>query len=154
MECLYILSEIRCPCSFITSRIRETSQIFSMAFLAFHVLVKCSVPPFQVYSVILSVFCTVLLFTFERPGSFQNYVKFTLFLYSTFTLHIRFLCIVVTICYKTSYMALSVAGINFSAASIYLNYLLLTPVLTNKNFHCLSVTAPPKLTVKLGLENF
>lgn len=47
---------------------------------------------------------------------------------SIFTIHVRFLCIVVTICYKTSYMAPSVADIYFSASSINLSYLLLTPI--------------------------
>lgn len=108
-------------------------QVFSMAFLVFHVSVKCSIPPFQVYSVILSVLCTVLLFTFERHGSFLNSFKFLPFFLildnSIFTLHIIFLCIVVKICYKTSYMAPSVADIlYFSASRMCLNYLLLTTV--------------------------
>lgn len=128
MECFYILSEIWCASSFITSRIREMGQVFSVAFLAFHASVKCPVPFFQVYSVILSVFCTVLLLTFERPEGFLNSITFTLFSYSIFMFHITFLCMAVTICYRTSYMAQSVADINFSAPSIYLNYLLLTSV--------------------------
>lgn len=108
-------------------------QVFSMAFLVFHVSVKCSIPPFQVYSVILSVLCTVLLFTFERHGSFLNSFKFPPFFLildnSIFMLHIIFLCIVVKICYKTSYMAPSVADIlYFSASRMCLNYLLLTTV--------------------------
>lgn len=107
MEFLYILSEIRCPFLLLLAELeRGTGQVFSMAFIVFHTLVKCSVPPLQVYS--------VLLFTFERNGSSLNssiFLPFSILDNSIMTLHVRFMCIVVKICYKTSYKAPLVADI-------------------------------------------
>lgn len=44
---------------------RVTGRVFSMTFIVLHVSMKRSVPPFQVYPVILSVIYTVLFITFQ-----------------------------------------------------------------------------------------